>query len=129
MGYKQSFSEIVGTPDQLMKQTSDKLKQEINVMDLGIVISDGEDLYSSKGFASKNILLLRKKKFINRDGKEQDLEQPLLNDVPTRGTANVDDIVIVFYANSDIYGALGIRELKSQKFKHNINDAIAIGII
>jgi len=129
MSYIQSNTEVNPLPSQLIKLGMEKVKQDINVMDLGVVTSNGDDLYSSKNFSSKNIKLLRKKFYINENGNKVDMDQPILNNVPTRGVANVGDIVIVLYANSEIASVFGIRELKSQKFDHSINNAIAIGII
>ena len=127
--YSKSFPEEVSNAETFIKQGIKKTKESINVMDLGIVEGDGEDLYSEKGFSSKVIKLLRKKRRLDNKNEIVETSQPLLSDVPTRGKAEVGDIVIVIYANSDIRGALGLTEIKEKEFDHDINNAVAIGIL
>ena len=127
--YNKSFSEQNANPETFIKQGIKKTKESINVMDLGIVIGNGEDLYSEKGFESKQIKLLRKRKRYNNANELEETSMPILSDVPTRGKAEVGDIVIVLYANSDIRGALGLTTIEPKDFDHDINNAVAIGII
>jgi len=129
MSYIQSNTETNGTLSTLIEQGNYNTKQQINVMDLGKVIEDGEDLYSSYGFSSKNIELQRTRYYVNQQGVKSSLSKPILVDVPTRGIANVGDIVIVIYANCDIAGVFGLTEEQSSNFNHSINNGIAIGKI